>query len=63
MYLLYLMHEDKKILEFKTTIDTNVIMFEDGFKILNNKYLPFCIKMTREDYERKLKYEGTKTKI
>lgn len=57
MYLLYLMHEDKKILEFKTTIDTNVIMFEEGFKILNNKYLPFCIKMTREDETARIFYE------
>ena len=46
MYLFYLMHEDTQVLKFRVTIDTNAILYGHDFEIINNKYLPFCMKKT-----------------
>ena len=49
MYDFYLMHENTKVLKFNITTDINIFTNLCEFEILNKKYLPYPVKLAKEE--------------
>lgn len=49
MYDFYLMHENTKVLKFNITVDINVFTNLCEFEIINKRYLPYPVKLAKEE--------------
>ena len=49
MYDFYLMHENTKVLKFNITTDINIFTNLCEFEIINKKYLPYPVKLAKEE--------------